>query len=127
VGKDECERPNNPAIPRRKIRAYIAHTAAFADPHTEIELAETIGKMYSGFVHGAAPFILDLYGGWPARFHLNGMVGTPRIDEHLRDSWNYYYRSLLSFIGAAKAFGDAELLRLLQGSVADFERLSGKT
>lgn len=115
-------------VPRRKIRAYIARmTAATEDPHREIETAETIGKMYSGFVHGAAPFILDLYGGRPAKFHLSGMLDTPRIEEHVSDSWNYYYRSLLSFVGAAKAFGDAELLEFVKASIAEFERRSQRT
>jgi hypothetical protein len=113
-------------VPRRKIRAYIARSGnATEDPHGELEIAETIGKLYSGFVHGAAPFILELYAGDPPRFHLTGMLNTPRIDEHLSDSWNYHYRSLLSFHAAAKTFGHEGLCRYMTASIGEFERRSG--
>jgi hypothetical protein len=59
-----------------------------SDPSRRIELYRTISKVYSGFVHGASPHIMEMYGGDPPHFHTKGMLGTPRIEEHADDLWN---------------------------------------
>jgi hypothetical protein len=64
-------------VSRRKVRAYIANAGGIPDPHRDISVSETLGGMYSGFVHAAAQHILTIYGGAPPRFHLAGMLGTP--------------------------------------------------
>lgn len=93
-------------VPRKKIRAYIANIEGAAlNPSRGIELSRTISKAYSGFIHGASPHIMNSYGGNPPHFHTQGMLGTPRIDEHKNDLWNYVYRSFLSHIMMAKALG----------------------
>lgn len=38
-------------------------------------------RTYSNYVHGKYPEIMDLYGGRPGRFHLEGMSGTPKDIE----------------------------------------------
>jgi hypothetical protein len=40
-------------------------------------------RQYSGYVHGRYPEIMDLYGGRPGRFHVQGMRGTPKDGEML--------------------------------------------
>jgi len=40
-------------------------------------------RTYSSYVHGKYPEIMDLYGGRPGRFHLDGMSGTPKDAEIL--------------------------------------------
>ena len=95
-----------PMIPRKKIRAYLASVdKSFADQNRGIDLSRTISKAYSGFVHGASPHIMDMYGGNPPHFHITGMLGTPRLQEHADDLWNYMYRTFLSHILVAKALG----------------------
>ena len=114
-------------IPREKIRAYIAKSEAAAlEPSRGIQLSKTISKTYSGFVHGASPHIMDMYGGNPARFHVQGMLGTPRIEEHKRDIWNYFYRGIVTFGFAAKAFGADELFKSIQDYCDHFVAASGK-
>ena len=39
---------------------------------------------YSNYVHAKNPEIMDLYGGVPGRFHLDGMRGTPKDEENLQ-------------------------------------------
>ena len=113
-------------VPRRKIRAYIARiTNTPGNLYRELAVGETLAKLYSGYVHAAAVFVLDLYGGDPAKFHTSGMLGTPRIREHVRDSWNYHYRSLVCFQGASAAFGDEELYDHLKAVIDRFEQESG--
>lgn len=133
--EEEFDKPGDPVgssqkrpmIPREKIRAYIANSEASAlDPSRGVQLSKTISKTYSGFVHGASPHIMDMYGGSPERFHVRGMQGTPRIDEHLEDLWNYFYRGIISFAMAAKAFGAEELFNSIREYRDHFEKLSGK-
>jgi hypothetical protein len=117
-----------PMSPRKKIQAYIARNeGASLDPSTGVELSRTITKAYSGFVHAASPQIMDMYGGNPPRFHVDGLLGTERHREHREDLWNYFYRSILAFGFAAKAFGDQPLFDQISEFLVEFERSNNKT
>lgn len=37
---------------------------------------------YSNYVHAKYPEVMDLYGGEPGRFHMDGMLGTPKDQEN---------------------------------------------
>ena len=103
-----------PMIPRNKIHAYLGRIDGLdIDPSTHMEASRTISKVYSGFVHGAAPYIMDMYDGEPPHFHTQGMLGTPRMREHADDLWNYVYRSFVSHIVVAKALGAKEHVKTL--------------
>ena len=69
---------------------------------------------------------MDMYGGNPACFHLKGMLGTARHTEHREDLWNYFYRSILNFELAAKAFGDQDLFDQIHAFTVEFEEAAGK-
>ena len=115
-----------PMIPRQKIRAYLANIKGVElDPSRGVELSRTISKAYSGFVHGASPHIMDMYGGNPPHFHTKGMLGTPRMEEHADDLWNYMYRSFLSHIAVAKALGAEKHVEILNQHLLRFERNAG--
>lgn len=117
-----------PMVGRKKIRAYIARTEGAAlDPSRGVEVARTLSKAYSGYIHGASPHIMDMYGGNPPRFHVNGMLGTERLEEHRDDLWNYFYRGIVAFAFVAKAFGDEELFGSIREFKDDFEKRSGKS
>lgn len=116
-----------PMIKRDKIRAYIARAeGAGLDPSTGTKASRTISKTYSGYVHAASPQIMDIYGGYPSKFHMQGMLNTERHEEHKNDLWNYFYRGIISFAFAAKAFGDEELFQEIHQFTRSFEQLSGK-
>lgn len=116
-----------PMPSRKKIQAYIVRKEGSGlDPSTGIELSRTITKAYSGYVHAASPHIMDMYGGSPPHFHVDGMPGTERHTEHRQDLWNYFYRSILSFGLAAKVFGDQELFEQIHGFTVKFEEAAGK-
>lgn len=110
--EEEFDNPADPVasvqkrsmIPRRKIHAYIARKEAEVGVRERIrgaQLRRTLSKLYSGFVHGAAPQILDMYGGWPPRFRVSGMRGTPREYRQREDLWNYFYRGVICFYEVA--------------------------
>ena len=116
-----------PMISRQKIRAYIARSSGnSSDPSTGLEAARTISKAYSGYVHAASPQIMDMYGGTPAHFHMSGMRGTPREEEHHEDLWNYYYRGILAFAFVAKAFGDEEMCTNITSFAERFSKSEGR-
>jgi len=114
-------------VSRTKIQAYIVRKeCSDLDPSTGLELARTITKAYSGYVHAASPQIMDMYGGNPPRFHVEGLLGSERHDEHRHDLWNYFYRSILSFGMTAKAFGDHDLFDQIHAFTVKFEEAAGE-
>ena len=121
-----ASRQKRPMIPRKKIQSYLAKIeGSDLDSSTHQEVTRTISKAYSGFVHGASPHIMDIYGGNPPHFHTNGMLGTPRMIEHSDDLWNYVYRSYLSHIAVAKALGAVKHVEILNKHLVQFEQNAG--
>ena len=116
--EEEIDESGN-MIESKQKRGMISRKKVL-EPGRGIELARTLHKTYSGFVHGAAPQIMDLYGGRPPIFSVNGMLGTIRIEEHTDDLWNYMYRSLISHVLVAKAFGAEDIANQLQACVKEF-------
>jgi len=112
-------------VPRNKIRAYISRVVGSDDPHRDQTLPSTLSRLYSGYIHGASPQIMDLCWGDSPRFLLFGMSNTPRIDEHRRDAWNYYYRALLDVTTAAKALGDEHLVAQMCEYIPLFQSKTG--
>lgn len=121
---ERFQKPN--LVPRKKIHAYVRRVLD-KDPLPTSDAEEVISTAYSGYVHAASPYVMDMYAGSPPQFMLNGMLGTHRIADHVEDAWNYFYRGLLSTCCVAKAFGDAVLVDNLYEYITKFERQSGKT
>lgn len=114
-------------VPRKKIRAYIANVECVGlNPSREIDLMHSIQNAYSGYVHGASPHIMDRYGGSPPKFHIKGMLDTPRIIEHRRDFWNYIYRTFISHILVAKVLGASFHVETLNKHLRQFEKNADK-
>lgn len=116
-----------PMVSRQKIRASLAKIEGSGlDPSSWVALTRTISKAYSGYVHGASPHIMEMYGGNPPKFHVSGMAGTPRFADHRDDLWNYFYRGICVFGLAAKAFGDDALFSRIQHYRDEFAERAGK-
>ena len=116
-----------PMIKRDKIRAYLARIDGVNnDPYTAERARRSLSKAFSGYVHGASPHIMEMYGGEPPRFHVRGLKGSPLYDDHAYDLWNYFYRSACTFAIAAKAFGDDPLFARIQKFTNDFAKASGR-
>ena len=101
--QEEFSDPKNPLmskqkrnrVPRRKVYAALGRaTGDIVSPSDRAELHRTVGQAMSGFVHGAYPHIMELYGGNPPHFHLNGMLGTPLHKSWIMQARHYYYRGL---------------------------------
>lgn len=109
---------------RQKIRAWIANTTA-EDPSTAIKVDRSLYKSFSGYVHGAAPHIMDLHDG--KRFLVMGVLGTYRHEEHKDDLWNYYFRGLCAVAFAAKALGDEVLFQSMYMQRDEFAAATGRS
>ncbi len=115
-------------VPRRQIHAAIARLPeAQLNPSDAQEVTRTITSVNSGYVHGTSGHILEMYGGDPPRYHLNGMLGTRRQATFEELAWTYFYRSLLSHMEALLTFELNDLLQELFRFRALFERRWGRT
>ena len=104
-------------VSRDKIQAAIAHQPVFpVNPSDGQEVHRTLAKTYSGYVHGASPHVMEMYGGTPEKFHTSGMLGTPPYAGAMREATNYFYRGLLNITYVAILLGcdeaEAELRRI---------------
>jgi hypothetical protein len=116
-----------PMIPRNKIRAFVSKDRGTGyDQSSTIEVGRTISKTYSDYVHGASPQLMELYFGNPPRFQLSGGTDSPFYEDHLEDLLKYYYRSILSFAFAAKAFGEEALFERVHNYSREFAIASGR-
>ncbi len=108
-----------PMPARSKVRANIARVHGLPDPSTNDRVGRTIHSVNSGYVHAAAPHIMDMLDeSDPPKYMLSSMAGTIRMVGYIENAENYYLRGMYSFGVAAKAFGDAglwgDILPLLQ-------------
>jgi len=110
--------------PRDKIRAYVAGFGE--DPSTGNKVAKSIFKAYSGYVHSAAPHVMEIYHPKRIGFSVTGMRGTPRMDEYGHDLWNYIYRAGLGFRAVAKVLGSAEHDKLINERLVQFQEKTGR-
>jgi hypothetical protein len=115
-----------PSVQRKKINAWLARHPSFgSDPSSGVAATTTVYKAYSGYIHGASQHILEMYGGEPARFHMTGLLGTPRHQDHAGDLLNYYYRSIAAIGIVSLAFGDGKLFANIRDYSKEFLHYAG--
>lgn len=113
-------------VPREQIRAYLANLPENGlNQSAAVQVTNLIGKAFSGYIHGAGSHIMELYGGEPAYFHVEGMVGTPFWMDQVENQQNYFHRSINAFGLAALAFGRNELCETIRAFRQDFEHELG--
>lgn len=119
-GSLDIQKPN--LVPRKKIRAHTMNTLGQGvNVSKALTAGESLGTAYSGYVHAASEFIMNMFDGNPARFHIQGMRGTPRVADYAKSAQHYVYRGLMATIIVAKAFGDASLVGELYGFLVSYE------
>ena len=130
--KEDYADPNDPigtriprAYTRRGIRPFINRAQEQENPHLADDAGRTIYEMYSGFLHGAAPHILELFDPESGRFEVDGMGMTSIHIDYIHDAGNSYYRGMLAAGMTVKAFGLAEILPSLLEDIQRFEAAIG--
>jgi hypothetical protein len=112
--QEEFVNPNNPlentkrrsTVPRRKIWASVARQIGqYANPSDAQKILQVTNDAFSGYVHGAYPQIMELCGGKPPRFHMNGVVASPRIEACFKQISFYLHRTIMATGILTKSLG----------------------
>jgi hypothetical protein len=111
-------------IKRRRIRSYIARRMGSSNEQSANKVSAVLTRTYSGYVHGASPQIMDMCGGAPLRFQLNGVFHPPMWATHTQDAWNYFYRGLVTATAIAKAIQNKKLQAFLMQEIQKAENFS---
>ncbi|MBD9437446.1 hypothetical protein IB223_15195 [Pseudoxanthomonas sp. PXM03] len=111
-------------VRRKKIHAY---NSSFLDnPSGANVVANVVHKAYSGYVHGAAPQIMEIYDDRSEMFLVRGMHGTHKIVDYADDVWNVVYRAGLSFIYATRALGMEAHSEMVHRRLQLFQEQTGR-
>jgi hypothetical protein len=95
------------------------------NPSDAQELLRTVHQAFSGYVHGAYPHIMEMYGGTPPTFHMAGMLNTPRIAEWQAQLTGYVQRLIIASVFVARKMGTPELELPMRALLEDFEAKTG--
>lgn len=136
--QEEFDKPTNPLrstqkrvnVPVRKIHATFAKIAkSEMNPSDAQEMLRTTHQAFSGYVHGAYPHIMEMFGG--TQPHLNGMLGTPRVDEWRGQLIGFVYKALMVSVFVARKLGlndmEGKARKLLEKFQTDTGCKSAKT
>jgi len=136
--QEELDKPTNPLrstqkrvnVPVRKIHATFAKIAKTEmNPSDAQEMLRTTHQAFSGYVHGAYPHIMEMFGG--TQPHLNGMLGTPRVDEWRGQLIGFLYKALMVSVFVARKLGlndmEGKARKLLEKFQTDTGCKSAKT
>jgi hypothetical protein len=108
-------------IPRRKIRASINRQTGQGP--LGLKAASILVQTYSGYVHAASPHIMEMYSIEKSQFLLSGVMIPHFYFSHVEDSWNYFYRGLLTEMLLALAAGKLDLYRELDTASRSFAKI----
>ncbi|MCE5294259.1 MAG: hypothetical protein LLF94_06555 [Chlamydiales bacterium] len=129
--KEEFKNPSNPllnetrrdTVPKRKIWASVARKMQpIANPSDFQKICQITNDTLSGYVHGAYPHIMEMYGGNPPKYHVEGMLVEPRIRTCLDQIQLYTQRAITIFEGFAKDLGSKEWSEYLHTTRDYFEK-----
>jgi hypothetical protein len=132
--KEEFDKPDNPlgsaqkrdTVSVKKIHATFGKLAAGElNPSDAQELLRTTHQAFSGYVHGAYPHVMEMYAGNPPKFHVSGMLGTPRIAEWRGQLVGYVQRLIIASVFVARKLGATDFEAPLRALLEDFEKTTG--
>lgn len=132
--QEELDQPGDPlassqkrtTVAVKKIHATFAKLASTELNSSDAqELLRTTQQAFSGYVHGAYPHIMEMYGGYPPQFHMSGMLGTPRIEEWRKQLVGYVYRVSMASVFVARKLGLEEMEKSLRAFLTEFEVATG--
>jgi hypothetical protein len=132
--QEEFDKPAHPlgsaqkrdTVGVKKIHATFGKLAAGElNPSDAQELLRTVHQAFSGYIHGAYPHIMEMYGGNPPRFHVNGILNTPRIPEWRGQIVGYVQRLIIASVFVARKLGVTNFEAPLRALLEEFEAKTG--
>jgi len=130
--QEEFDKPKDPLgstqkranVPARKIHATFGKLAASELNQSDAqELLRSTHQAFSGYVHGAYPHIMEMFGG--VHPHLNGMSGTPRVDEWRGQLIGYVHRAVMVSVFVVRKLGLSEDENKVRELLSKFEAETG--
>lgn len=113
-------------VGRKDITNYISrHESAEVDHFQTSNAALAVSYTLSGFIHGASTHIMEMYDPVSNKFVTEPSPAHPLYADHAYGIWDHYYRGLLAFGYAARAFDDNLAMRSFQAFREIFETESG--
>lgn len=101
---------NKDEVPRKNIQRHISHSTNNGSPDQKgIAAAKHLSRFYSGYIHGAAPHLMDMYNPDGLRFEVDGSSSTHLFEDHRHDFENYLFRGVILISTVANVLGDEEL------------------
>ena len=128
--KEEFVNPANPlensqrrsTVPRKKVWTSVARQIGqYANPSDAQKILQIANDAFSGYVHGAYPHIMELYGGRPPCFHMNGILVSPRMQTCIKQISLYLHRTILAIGILTKSLGFGKLSDRIHGIRDCFE------
>ena len=108
-GDFALDQRNKDEVPRRSIISYISRRMNDGTPdHAEVATGKYILRFYSGYIHGAAPHLMDMYDPTARRFAVDGVTFPALLAAHQHDFENYMFRGVILMAVAAQALRDKE-------------------
>jgi len=95
------------AFPRKKVYVAIGRLLGGNNPHRFRQIAKALEDVYSGYVHGNYPHIMEMYNGAKLEFTTSG--ATQKIPEWLHYTTLIVHPILNQFSTIASAFNLDEL------------------
>ncbi len=93
-------------VGKKEIIASITRLLSkFINPDRMSKIQQVLHQVYSGYVHGDYPQIMELYDGHINKFRLRGMLDTPLIEGYRKVFAGLVHRSLNEFGILALGFG----------------------
>lgn len=101
---------NKHQVRRAKIRSYLSKLEEDSETdHRSIAVSGYLNRLYSGYVHAAAPQLYEIYDPDSRGFSLSGYTDSALIDEHTSDFQNQVFRGVISVIFVARLCGRDEI------------------
>jgi hypothetical protein len=113
-------------VSRKQIHSSFAQLAKdFVNPSDVQTASGVIHGVFSGYVHGAYPQIMELYG--DAGFYMSGMAGTIRQQEAAEYLTTQMHRAIMMSELVAKKLGGLDVASATRQVLDEFEQVLGRT
>ena len=103
---------NRAEVPRKKILSYLARATNGGTPdHNTIAVGKYLSRFFSGYVHGAAPAIMDMFNPRTSQFDVTGLTNLSILKDHEYDFQNYLFRGVVLIVTVARVLEKQDILK----------------
>lgn len=101
------------SVRRSEVQNYIQRRTVGVPPKSE-RASPLIYHVYSGYVHGASPHIMEMCSMDDLKFELFGVRDVDLFESHVRDAVNYFIRGFYSLGALGSVMGEDQMYHQLK-------------